>query len=503
MGIRSFLAKPLAAYVACQVKKWSSRPLQTQEKVFRMLMKKAQNTRFGKDHHFSEIKNYADFKKHVPVRDYEGLKIYIDKVKNGEPDILWPGKPIYFCKTSGTTSGTKYIPISKESISNHINSARDALLLYIHATGNARFLDGNLIFLSGSPELNDLNGIPVGRLSGIVNHHVPSYLRSNQLPSYPTNCLEDWESKVDAIVDETISRKMTLISGIPSWVQMYFEKLIARSEGKQIKDIFPDFSLFVYGGVNFEPYRNRFMALIGREIDSIETFPASEGFIAYQDCQPAEGLLLILDSGIFYEFIPADEYFNENPTRLSIGEVKTGVNYALIMNTNAGLWGYSIGDTIKFVSLKPYRLIVTGRIKHFTSAFGEHVIAEEVEGALRQALQEQKADVVEFSVAPQVSPPEGGMPYHEWFVEFSGQPSDPQRFRMLIDEALQKMNPYYKDLIQGNILRPLVIRVLAKDSFVRYMKSEGKLGGQNKVARLSNDRNIADALKKDILQTWN
>lgn len=493
MGIKSFLAKPLSSYIARQVRKWSKSPIETQNKVFQELIAVAQNTAFGKDHGFATIRSYEDFKAQVPVRDYEGLKTYIDRATKGEADVLWKGKPIYFCKTSGTTSGTKYIPITAESIHNHIESARNALLLYIHETGNAQFVDGKLIFLSGSPVLNEIGGIPLGRLSGIVNHHIPQYLRRNQMPSYKTNCIEDWEKKVRKIAKETINENMTLISGIPSWVQMYFEVLQEKSGGKTMQELFPNFSLFVYGGVNFEPYRNRFEKLIGKPIDSIELFPASEGFIAYQDKQPSQGLLLILNSGIFYEFIPTDEFFSENPTRISLKDVKLDVNYVLILNTNAGLWGYNIGDTIKFVNLDPYRVVVTGRIKHFTSAFGEHVIAEEVEYALKAACLGEVVEVIEFTVSPQVSP-ETGLPYHEWFVEFNVKPKDADRFRLKIDAALQKKNIYYKDLITGNVLQPLVLRSVEKGSFVQYMKSQGKLGGQNKVPRLSNDRTIADEL---------
>lgn len=493
MGIKSFLAKPLSSFIARQVRKWSKSPIETQNKVFQELIAVAQNTAFGKDHGFATIRSYEDFKAQVPVRDYEGLKTYIDRATKGEADVLWKGKPIYFCKTSGTTSGTKYIPITAESIHNHIESARNALLLYIHETGNAQFVDGKLIFLSGSPVLNEIGGIPLGRLSGIVNHHIPQYLRRNQMPSYKTNCIEDWEKKVRKIAKETINENMTLISGIPSWVQMYFEVLQEKSGGKTMQELFPNFSLFVYGGVNFEPYRNRFEKLIGKPIDSIELFPASEGFIAYQDKQPSQGLLLILNSGIFYEFIPTDEFFSENPTRISLKDVKLDVNYVLILNTNAGLWGYNIGDTIKFVNLDPYRVVVTGRIKHFTSAFGEHVIAEEVEYALKAACLGEVVEVIEFTVSPQVSP-ETGLPYHEWFVEFNVKPKDADRFRLKIDAALQKKNIYYKDLITGNVLQPLVLRSVEKGSFVQYMKSQGKLGGQNKVPRLSNDRTIADEL---------
>jgi hypothetical protein len=495
MGFKSLLAKPLANYIRKKIILSTSNAAAAQEKVFKELIQKASNTAFGKDHEFGKIKNYEDFKQSVPVRDYEALKTYIDRIIRGEKDVLWPGKPIYFCKTSGTTSGAKYIPISKDSIHNHIDSARNALLMYIAETGNSNFVDGKLIFLSGSPVLSEVSGIPLGRLSGIVNHHVPQYLRRNQMPTYATNCIEDWEKKVDAIADETLKEDMTLISGIPSWVQMYFERLQEKTGGKPIKEIFPNFSLFVYGGVNYEPYRSRFEQAIGERIDSIELFPASEGFLAFQDKQPSQGLLLIVDSGIFYEFIPADEFYNENPNRISLNDVELGVNYVIILNTNAGLWGYNIGDTVKFVTKNPYRLIVTGRIKHFTSAFGEHVIAEEVEHALKEAMKEEPADVIEFTVAPQVNPA-SGLPYHEWLVEFNKLPANMERFSKLIDEHLQRKNIYYKDLIKGNVLRPLVITHLQKNAFVEYMKSEGKLGGQNKVPRLSNDRKIVDALLK-------
>lgn len=459
------------------------------------LIETARHTAFGRDHFFKDVASYDDFKQAVPVRDYEDLKGYIQQIIDGQDDILWPGKPIYFAKTSGTTSGTKYIPISKDSISNHINSARDALLNYIHETGKAQFLDNKLIFLSGSPVLDTKGSVPTGRLSGISNHHVPAYLRTNQLPSYETNCIEEWEEKLERIIDETLSQPMSLISGIPPWVQMYFDRIIART-GKPIKDVFPQFQLFVYGGVNFEPYRAKLYDSIGKKIDSIEMYPASEGFIAYQDSQYTDGLLLLADSGIFFEFIPADEFFNENPTRLSLEQVEVGKNYALIINNNAGLWGYSIGDTVKFVSKDPYRLLVTGRIKHFISAFGEHVIGEEVEKALKYAMENQpETEVIEFTVAPMVTPHEG-LPYHEWLIEFATPPNDIQRFALDIDRHLAKLNVYYDDLVSGSILRPLKITSLAKNAFIDYMRSQGKLGGQNKVPRLANDRKIADSLTK-------
>jgi hypothetical protein len=491
--VKSTLAKVFAAYIAKEQQKWALKPFLAQKKVLKNLVSSARLTVFGKDHDFSHIKTYQDFKNAVPITDYEGLKPYMDLVLDGWANILWRDKPLYFAKTSGTTSGLKYIPISRESIPYHINSARNALLAYIHETGKAEFLDRKLIFLSGSPELSNKNGVQTGRLSGISNHHVPAYLRTNQLPSYETNCIADWEKKLDKIIDETLRADMSLISGIPPWVQMYFDRIEART-GKKIKNVFPNFSLFVYGGVNFEPYKAKLFESIGRKIDSIETYPSSEGFIAYQDSQTEAGLLLLLNHGIFYEFIPADEYFNEKPRRLSIEEVEIGVNYALILNTNAGLWGYSIGDTIKFVSKNPYRIVVTGRIKHFISAFGEHVIAEEVEKAMQYALQLfPETEIVEFSVAPNVSPKEG-LPHHEWLVAFSKQPKDLAAFEAAIDKKMCELNIYYKDLVIGNILRTAKIKPLAADSFIQYMKAEGKLGGQNKVPRLSNTRELAEKL---------
>jgi hypothetical protein len=496
MGLKAALSKPFAALVNHQLNKLRRHAVELQQQTFEYLISHAQNTAFGKTHRFAEIKTYEDFKKNVPVYDYEDLRPYVDRVVKGEENVLWPGKPKYLAKTSGTTSGVKYIPISKESMPEHIKAARNALLSYIYETGNADFVDGKMIFLQGSPVLDVKAGISIGRLSGIVAHHVPGYLQKNRLPGYEINCIDDWEQKVDAIVAETKNEDMRLISGIPPWCQMYFDRLSEACGGQKIKDIFPNFKLYVHGGVNFEPYRARMEESIGFAIDAIETYPASEGFIAFQDRRKEKGLLLQVDSGIFYEFIPADEFFNEEPARLSLKDIELDKNYAIILNTSAGLWGYSLGDTVKFVSKNPYKIVVTGRIKHYISAFGEHVIGEEVEYALMSVAGEEGVDVIEFTVAPQVNPPKGELPYHEWFVEFGKAPADLTAFALKVDQALQKKNIYYFDLIEGNILQPLVIKSLKKDTFINYMRSQGKLGGQNKVPRLSNDRKIADELKQ-------
>lgn len=498
MNLKSLLAKPFAQYIYKQIKRNSVHALEDQELILKQLLKTGRGTQFGKEHGLHEVENHAGFTQAVPIRDYEAFKPYIEQIKQGKENILWKGKPIYFAKTSGTTSGVKYIPITKDSIPNHINTARNALLCYMAETGNTAFAGGKMIFLSGSPVLERVGGIPTGRLSGIVNHHVPSYLRANQLPGYETNCIEDWETKLDKIVEETIQKDMTLISGIPPWMQMYFDRLIEKS-GKKVGELFPNFSLMVQGGVNFEPYRAKLFESIGRKVDSIELFPASEGFFAFQDKQDGEGLLLNTNSGIYYEFVPAAEIFNENPTRLSLKDVKVGENYALIINNNAGLWGYNIGDTIKFISTDPYRIIVSGRTKHFISAFGEHVIGEEVEFALLKAAEETNAHITEFTVAPMIQQGQGKS-YHEWFIEFEKEPDNFNTFIQKTEENLRNKNVYYDDLIRGNILQTLQVRRVRKNGFIDYMRSIGKLGGQNKVPRLSNDRKLADALSAFITE---
>lgn len=496
MSLKSILAKPFAFVIKRKINHWAENPIQTQQKVFRELIKKAKHTTFGKDHKFDQITTIKDFQANVPVRDYEALRTYVDEVVAGKENILWPGKPLYFAKTSGTTSGVKYIPITKESMPTHIQAARNAILCYIAETGNAGFVDKKMIFLQGSPTLKEKNGINLGRLSGIVAHYVPKYLQKNRMPSYETNCIEDWETKVNTIVDETINEDMGIISGIPSWVQMYFEKLI-ESANKPVGEIFKNFELFIYGGVNYEPYKNKFEKLIGRKVAAIELYPASEGFFAFQDKQDDNGMLLQLNSGIFYEFIKAESFFDENPERLTLKDVEIGVNYVMIISTTAGLWAYNIGDTIQFTSITPYRVIVSGRIKHFISAFGEHVIGKEVEEALKIATHNTEIQVNEFTVAPQTNPKEG-LPYHEWFIEFEEIPKDLKALALAIDKAMQDQNSYYFDLIDGKILQPLVITPVAKNGFQNYMKSIGKLGGQNKLPRLSNDRKIADKLSETL-----
>ena len=495
MNFKTFLSKPLAAWAVHRQKKWMNDPSLTQQRVFKALISQAKHTLFGQQHGFKDIRTYANFKACVPIREYEGFIPYIDQVQAGASHILWPGRPIYWAKTSGTTAGSKYIPITQASINYHILAARNALLYYIHETGRAQFLAHNMLFLSGSPQLTQENGIPTGRLSGIVNHHVPSYLRKNQLPSYHTNCIEDWENKLAQIAQETLSAKLGLVSGIPPWIQMYLEKLQQRTD-QASKNSLAHLSLLVHGGVNFEPYRRKLFDTIGRTIDTLETYPASEGFIAFQDTQKQQGLLLQLNSGMFFEFIPTHTYFSKQPTRVSIDAVEIGIDYALVLSSNAGLWAYALGDTIKFVSLHPPRIVVTGRVKHFISAFGEHVIMEEVEKALAFTLTKHPlVRITEFTVAPWVSKAPGQASYHEWLIEFSNPPANRTAFASDLDQKMCQLNSYYHDLVQGHVLDPLKVTALIPGAFKQYMRASGKLGGQNKVVRLANNRLVADQLK--------
>ncbi len=494
MSLKAAFAKPYARMVTSAVMRRAMDPVHTQMGVLRQLMEFGATTLFGRDHKLQQVHDHADLAQAVPLRDYEGFRPYVDRVIAGEKNVLWPGAPLYLCKTSGTTSGAKYIPITKESLPNHIGSARRALLAYIAHSGRADFVDGRMIFLQGSPVLDRNGRIPTGRLSGIVANHVPKYLLKNRMPSLATNSIPDWETKVEAVVSETMSEDMRLISGIPSWVRMYMERLLARTGKRTVMEVFPNFSLFVYGGVNYAPYRSNMEVLIGASVPSVELFPASEGFIAYQDRSSEEGLLLVIDNGIYYEFIPSGELGKPSPKRLSLAEVQVGVNYALVLHTNAGLWGYEIGDTIKFVSLAPPRIVVTGRTKHFTSAFGEHVIAEEVEGALKDAMGNVPCEVAEFTVAPQLAPTDGGLPYHEWFIEFATHPADMLALANALDAAMRRRNIYYRDLITGSVLRPLVIAPVARGGFASWMKARGMNDAQSKMPRLANDRRYVEGL---------
>ena len=487
------IALAWAKHHVSQTENFRNNAAELQDELLLSLVRTAEKTLFGRSHHFEDIKTVQDFQDKVKINDYEDLKPYIEKVKKGQRGILWPETPEYFAKTSGTTSGSKYIPISKEGMPFQVKGAQSALFHYIAKKNNADFVNGKMIFLQGSPELEEVFGIKTGRLSGIVAHHIPKYLQKNRLPSWETNMIEDWETKVDKIVEETEHQNMTLISGIPPWLVMYFEKLTEK-HGKKIKQLFPNLQLIVTGGVNYEPYKDKMEFLLGGNVDIVQTFPASEGFFAFQDDYTQDGLLLLTSHGIFYEFIPLEQYGKPDAERLTLKDVELNKDYALILTTNSGLWAYSIGDVVRFTGKNPHRILVSGRTKHFTSAFGEHVIAFEVEEALKSTVQKYPAKITEFHLAPQVNA-ENELPYHEWFIEFEEEPEDLTSFKEELDLQLRNRNTYYGDLINGNILQKLKISKLRKNAFNEYAKSQGKLGGQNKIPRLANDRKLADLIE--------
>lgn len=499
MGIISLLAKPIGRYIHRQVKSMANNALQDQTRIFQYLIQKGKETRFGKDHHFDQVRSILNFQTRVPIRDYEQMKDYISEIKSGKSDVLWPGKPLYFAKTSGTTSGVKYIPISKESMQYHFSSARNAVFNYAVQINDFSYLDGKLIFLSGSPETELVGGIPTGRLSGLVNLHIPSLFKKSQLPSFETNCIEDWDTKLNKILDECIGQDLRLISGIPPWVKMFADRILEKTGKETIREVFPNLKMLVSGGVNFAPYKKHYENLFGERIPRVDTYPASEGFIGFQFEPNDPALILNTNAGIFFEFVTLDELNRENPHRISLEDVKTNITYAILLSTNAGLWCYNIGDTIEFVSLNPFRFIINGRVSQYISAFGEHVIEREVETALLQTSEIHKVSVGEYTVAPQVNPIDGGKPFHEWFIDFEKLPVDLAAFSSELDKRMCCQNIYYKDLIDGHILRPLQIRLMQRLSFIDFMRSIGKLGGQNKIPHLRNDRKIADELSPFLM----
>jgi len=462
--------------------------------MLKWLTKTAAETEFGKAHDFRAIQTPQDFQARVPLRSYESFRPYVERALKGQPDVLWPGQPLYFCESSGTTSGTKYIPITKHSIAKQVQGARDALLCYIEASRRPQFLAGKMAFVSGTPVLrqNDA-GMKIGRLSGLVNHYVPNYLQRNRVPTMATNSIPDWAEKVRSIVREAKAEDLRLISGIPPWVQMLLEEAQERTR-KRPAELWPNLQVYVHGGVDFRPYEAIMHQAVGRKLDFVETYPASEGFIAFQDNFREDGLLLLLDSGLFYEFVPLEDYGKPDARRLTLDQVEVGPNYAILLSTSAGLYGYEIGDTVRFTSLNPFKLRVSGRTGHFISAFGEHVIQDEVNTAMLEALETAGGEVNEFTVAPFIR--EDGS-YHEWFVEFTRLPSDLPAFQRALDTAMRRQNIYYEHLRGGGMLNEAAVRPVNMNASRRYMESIGKLGGQNKFPRLKNNRDIADYMARE------
>jgi hypothetical protein len=492
MGLRGQIARPITNRIERRLRHWAAQPHQYQMQYFRLLLETAPKTTYGQALGIENGMDYTAYRDCVPLVDYEDLKPYVERIMAGERDVLWPGVPDYLIMSSGTTSGKKYIPATPQGIRAILRGTTDAFCSYIARSRHHDIWDGKTLPLTGSPALTMMGDVPSARVSGLLNHFLPCYARWNRVPSWETNCIADFEPKLSRILDETIEQDVRAITGLPVWLNLLFKRLYERT-GKKVIEIWPNLQVMLYGGLQVDPYKAGLLEAIGQDIDFVEVFNASEGFFAFEDNFENLGLLLHMHTGFFYEFMPADAYRAGKVQRLPLQDIELDVDYGLVLNSVSGLWGYNLGDTVRFTSREPYRLVFTGRLAHFTSAFNEHVIQFEVERAIRQAMEQEGGVVSEFTVAPQLHPI-AGPPYHEWFVEFAALPDDLEAFRLKLDTVMQTGNHLYRELVTAQAMRPLKLSLLEPDSFLHHLKSIEQVGDQHKVPRLKNDRSIADAM---------
>lgn len=451
-----------------------------QTKFLHQILAKNQNTLFGKEYYFGQIADYSQYQKRIPIRSYEEFLPYIEKVKLGEKQVLTTSDPAYLLMTSGTTAGSKYIPITKTGIKHQIDAALKVLCFQAVNSGSAEFMDSKMIFLQGSPALDYSLNIPTGRLSGVVYHHVPKFFQRNKLPSYEANIIEDWQTKLDAIVDETYREDISILGGIPPWCLQYFEKLLEKSNSINLKSLFPNLAMYIHGGLDFSNYKDKVSKLLGENVSCLQTFPASEGFFALQDRMESDDMLLLLNQGVFYEF----RTFGDNANNvLTINDVSLHKRYELIITNNSGLYRYAMGDLIEFTYLRPYRIKVVGRTSQFISAFGEHVIAYEVEKAMERASASLELKIEDYYVSADVEQKQ-----YIWQVEFANSIDKARiiEFQNRLDVELAILNKYYHHLIAGKIINSCAIHEVDAGFFSRHREKLGKLGGQNKVVRLGN-----------------
>jgi GH3 auxin-responsive promoter len=448
-------------------------------------IKENKNTEFGKAHRFELISDYENYCQNIPLRHYEDFLPYIDKIKAGENNILTKVKPLYLLMTSGTTAGTKYIPISKSGIKHQIGAAMKLLCFHSYHQRNGDFMNYKMLFLQGSPELNHEYKIPTARLSGVVYHHIPKFFQRNKLPKYETNIIENWQEKVDQIVAETYSQDMGIMGGIPPWCIQYFEKLIEKKKVKNLKSLFPNLSIYIYGGLDFSSYREKMTQLLGDKVACLQTFPASEGFFGIQDLPDSDDMLLLINQGVFYEFI--ENYNEENPQTIALSGVKLNISYELVITNDSGLYRYRMGDLVQLTSLNPYRIKVVGRTSQYISAFGEHVIGYEIERVMEAAIKEFNLVVEDYHVCPNVA-----AKHYEWYIEFNEKPKvNDEKLVEFLDKKLVEINKYYAHLINGNIINSSKTIELKNGSFANLRSKLGKEGGQNKVIRLANNQKFA------------
>lgn len=485
-----------------QIELFKKYPLEVQEELMKDLCRMAQHTEFGLMYDFSSVKDTRQFKERVPIRTYDDFKPYITRLREGEQNLLWPTKQKWFAKSSGTTSGkSKYIPVTTESLEEcHYKGGKDSLSIYYELNSDADVYSGKTLVLGGSSNIHSYNRASyTGDLSAIIIRNLPMWVELKRIPNRDIALMEDWEHKIDKMALASMNEDVRMVVGVPSWTLVLMKRILEMKNKSLITDVWPNLELFLHGGVSFSPYRKQFESLVNsQKMNYLETYNASEGFFSIQDRLGEKDMLLMLDYGIYYEFIPLALVSNDQPETLSLEQVCVGEVYAMVISTNGGLWRYMIGDTIQFTSLTPFRIKVSGRTKHFMNAFGEEVIIENAVAALEAACAETSATISDFTAGP-VYIGQANKGRHEWFIEFQEAPTDIEKFRFILDQALQRVNTDYQAKRSYNLaLEEPLIRTLPKGTFYKWMKKRGKLGGQNKVPRLSNNREYLDEINSLI-----
>ena len=483
------------------IEQWMNDAAATQFNVWQDLLAAGQYTEFGRRYHFSHIQSLKEYKSAVPIHDYDALKPYIDRMMAGAENILWNTPVTWFAKSSGTTSDkSKFIPVSEESLKdNHYKASKDVLSLYYVAQPESDLLTGKGLVIGGSHQINSLNEeVHYGDLSAVIVQNSPFWSNWIRTPDTAIILMDEWESKIEKLAHSTITENVTSMAGVPTWLIVLLKRILEITGKQTIKEVWPSLELYMHGGVSFVPYRQQFEKLIGAPINYLEMYNASEGFFAAQDDVNESGMLLMCDHGILYQFMPLSEYGKEQPQTLQLNEVETGVNYAPVITTNGGLWRYLIGDTIQFTSLEPHRIKVSGRLKHYINAFGEEIIVDNTDKAIAVASEKTAAVVKDYSAAPvYFSEAENGA--HEWLIEFEKEPHNLQEFTYELDNALKNINSDYEAKRHKDIaLRMPLIKAVPKNTFTKWLSSKGKLGGQHKVPRLSNERSIIEEIKRFI-----
>ena len=480
-----------------RIENWSNHPVAAQREVLQDLVTAAQYTEFGKKYNFSKLFSVKEFKKNIPIYEYDDIKPYILRMMNGEENILWNTPVTWFAKSSGTTSDkSKFIPISEESLhQNHFQASKDVLSNYYKNFPSSDLLTGKGLVVGGSHQINKVNEeIQYGDLSAVLMQNSPFWGQWIRTPELSVALLDEWENKIEKLAQITANENVTSLAGVPTWTLLLLKRILEIKGKTTIAQVWPNLELYINGGVSFVPYKEQFDKILGKKINYLEIYNASEGFIAGQQSPDDDGMLLFTEHGIFYEFMPVEEYGKEDPVTVGLKDVKTGKNYALVISTTGGLWRYLIGDTIQFTQLNPYKIKVSGRLKHYMNAFGEEVIVDNSDKAIAIAAEKTNVIVNDYSAAP-VFFSEGNNGTHEWLIEFDTEPADINAFAYELDVALKNINSDYEAKRYKDIaLRMPIVRILPRGIFTKWLQSKGKLGGQHKVPRLSNERDVLEEI---------